>query len=211
MPLRIFIVDDHPLIRHGIAAILDAESDLQICGSSDRAEGVVDQLNKLQADIAIVDLSLHDQSGLALVRDIKEHVSKAKTVVLSVHDEAIYGVISLKAGAMGYVEKREASDRLVDAIRKVAGGEIAVSSIVTQQMLEETRSGQPGVTPEEALSERELEVLRMIGGGLESKEIASTIGVSRKTVDTYRERIKSKLRISNATRLVHFATCWASL
>ncbi|MEM0925034.1 MAG: response regulator transcription factor [Planctomycetota bacterium] len=210
-PVTIAIIDDHPLVQQGISAILSQQDGWEVCGVAATLQEAVALIERVQPAIAIVDLSLAGGSGMELVSSIVKHSPNTKSIVSSMHDELVYARLALQAGAMGYVHKQHPPEKLVQAINSVLQGNIVVSDEVTQQLIEDARNNESAKNPNEVLSKRELDVLRLIGQGCESKLIAEKLEVSQKTVDSYRERIKQKLDLPNATRLVHYATLWSQV
>ena len=210
---RILIVDDHGLVRHGLAAVIGDEADLEVCGEAADAPAALAQFDALKPDLVVVDLSLQTGHGLDLTRQLTARDAEARVLVLSMHDEAIFAERSLRAGALGYINKQEAPERVVEAIRRVLAGEVYLSPMMTQRLLRASRSGE-GVQasarlPSERLSDRELTVFQMIGQGLATREIAERLHLSIKTIETYREHIKAKLGLKNSAELGRHATQWA--
>ncbi len=207
---RILIVEDHEVFRLGIKELIDHESDLSVCGEADDAAGALTMLEELDPDMAIVDITLRNGNGMDLIREICSKPRPPLVLVLSMHDELLYAERCLQAGAQGYIMKQETSRSIVKAIRHILGGNIYVSEAVTSSILRRVRSGgeASGRTPMETLSDRELVVLRMIGEGKATSEIAASMNLSVSTIGTYRERIKEKLHLRNAAELVRFAVRW---
>jgi DNA-binding NarL/FixJ family response regulator len=207
----ILLVDDHPIMRHGLAQLIQMEPGLCVCGQAGScAEGIA-ALEKLKPDLAIVDLTLPDRHGLELVKDIQAMFPGTQTIVLSMHDENLYAERALRAGARGYIMKETAAESLVTAIKRVLGGGIYVSDAMSSIMLEQV-SGQRGKsrsTGVNQLSDRELEVLELIGSGKASKHIAETLGISARTVEAHRAHIKEKLSLTDGAALVRYAVQWA--
>jgi hypothetical protein len=207
----ILLVDDHPIMRHGLAQLIQMEPGLCVCGQAGScAEGIA-ALEKLKPDLAIVDLTLPDRHGLELVKDIQAMFPGTQTIVLSMHDENLYAERALRAGARGYIMKETAAENLVTAIKRVLGGGIYVSDAMSSIMLEQV-SGQRGKsrsTGVDQLSDRELEVLELIGSGKASKHIAETLGISARTVEAHRAHIKEKLSLTDGAALVRYAVQWA--
>jgi len=207
---RIYLVDDHALIRRGVVSLLAAEPDLDVCGQGEEAAPAMSQIMQLQPDVAIVDISLRGNSGLELIKSIKAFNANIQVIVLSMHHESVYALRALKAGAHGYVMKQEDAPRLVEAVRRVRDGQLFVSENVSNQMLNRLVNGTTGddASPVAALSDRELEVVNLIGQGMLTREIAGQLHVSIKTVETHRAHIKEKLGLRNATQLVQFCVRW---
>lgn len=206
-PVRILIVDDHPIVRLGIRQMIAADPHLTVCGEAESGREAL-QLVASKPDLAIVDLSLEDGHGLELIRRLREAVPDLRVLVLSMHDEALFAERALRAGARGYIMKQEAIGGLVHAIREVLSGRVFVSKRMSQRLLE--RVGQPSAPgdPLGNLTDRELEVFELIGRGLSTAAIADRLDVSIKTVETYRSNIKTKLDLKDATDLIRFATAW---
>jgi len=206
---RILVVDDHPIVRLGIRQMLAAERDLEVCGEAESSEAATQLATSAHPDLVIVDLSLAGGSGLDLIRSLHESAPTLPVLVLSMHDEALFAERVLRAGARGYIMKREAITGLVVAIRQVLSGRIYVSDGMSQAVLQ--RLGQEGAAPDNALAnltDRELEVFGLIGRGLGTSAIAEEMGVSIKTIETYRSNIKTKLNLRDATDLIRFAAIW---
>ena len=210
MKYKIFIVDDHPLMRKGLALTLMTEGDMDIIGQADSAESAMDMLENLEPDAAIVDISLPGMSGLELIKHLQVFKPDVKIVVVSRHDEALYAERAIRAGARGYVMKLEAGDVIVEAIQRVMNGGIYVSPEINERLLMGMLTGRnTGTTsPLEILSDRELEVFELTGHGLATKDIAERLHLSVKTVESYRARIKTKLDLHNATELMQHAVQW---
>jgi DNA-binding NarL/FixJ family response regulator len=206
---RILIVDDHPIVRLGIRQMLAAEADLDVCGEAESAEVARQLVDSVRPDLAIVDLSLAEGTGLDLIRSLRESVPALPVLVLSMHDEALFAERVLRAGARGYIMKREAITGLVGAIRQVLAGRIYVSEGMAQTVLERLgREPLVSDNPLASLTDRELEVFDLIGRGQSTGTIAEQLGVSIKTIETYRSNIKTKLNLKDATDLIRFAATW---
>jgi DNA-binding NarL/FixJ family response regulator len=206
---RILIVDDHPIVRLGIRQMLAAQRDLEVCGEADSADAAMQLITSAPPDLAVVDLSLEEGSGLELIRTLRKSAPTLPVLVLSMHDEALFAERVLRAGARGYIMKREAITGLVGAIRQVLSGRIYVSAQMAQTVLE--RLGHEGAAPESplaTLTDRELEVFEAIGRGLSTAVIAEQLALSIKTIETYRSNIKTKLNLKDASDLVRFAATW---
>lgn len=206
---RIVIVDDHPIVRLGIRQMLAAELDLEVCGEAESAEEAKEVIARTHPDLAVIDLSLAKGTGLELIRSLRESSPALRLLVLSMHDEALFAERVLRAGARGYLMKRQAITGLIGAIREVLSGHIYVSGDVAQAVLE--RLGHEGAAADSPLAEltdRELEVFDLIGRGLSTAAIAEQMSVSIKTIETYRSNIKTKLNLKHATDLIRFAATW---
>jgi DNA-binding NarL/FixJ family response regulator len=207
---RVYLADDHALVRRGLTAMLGAEPDLEVCGEAGDCATATSEVGRLRPDVVIVDISLRGNSGIELIKNIKAFDPRIQIVVLSVHDESVYALRVLKAGAKAYVTKQDIASKVIDAIRKVRKGQMYVSERVSSQMLNRMVKGQDDEddSPVASLSDRELEVVTLIGAGLATREIATRMHVSVKTVETHRAHIKTKVNVSNATQLVQFCFRW---
>lgn len=206
----IVIVDDHPLMRKGLALTLDSDPAYEVIEQLDRGEELIQRLDELSPDLIIVDVSLPGMSGLELVKHIISQKEGQKMLVVSRHDESLYAERVIRAGAKGYVMKMEASEVLLKAVRKVLNGGIYVSEEVSERLLLGMARGQKEVmeSPIEKLSDRELEVFELTGKGNSTRDIAEKLHLSVKTVESYRARIKTKLNLENATELMVHAVKW---
>ncbi len=207
---RFIVVDDHPLYRHGVTALIVQELRLVSAGEAQDIAEALDLLSREKPDLAIVDISLQGKNGLDLVRTIKSEYPATATLVVSMHEESLYGERALSAGARGYVMKHEPPSALLDAVRTVLDGRVAVSETLRERMLESLVGGRRDGDPVSRLSNRELEVFRQIGMGCGSAEIADALGLSVKTVNAYRDHIKNKLNLANASDLRKYAVEWNS-
>ena len=207
---KILIVDDHPLMRKGLALALNAEIDLTVCGQVANAEEALGALEELDPDLAIVDISLPGMSGLELIKHMQALRPEMRTLVVSRHDEALYAERAIRAGARGYVMKLEAGEMIVKAVRRVLGGGIYVSEEINGRLLRGLAAGRPKMaeSPLELLSDRELEVFELTGRGRGTREIAERLYLSVKTVESYRARIKDKLNLKTAAELMQHAVQW---
>lgn len=210
MKIRVYVTDDHAMVRRGLVALIREEPDLEICGEAADCATATSEVGKLRPDVVIVDISLQGNSGIELIKNIKVLDSSIRIVVLSAHDESVYALRVLKAGANAYVTKQEPTSKVIDAIRRVRKGQMYVSEQVSSQMLSRLALGQEvqGDSPVSGLSDRELEVATFIGGGLTTREIASRMHVSVKTVETHRAHIKTKLNLATAAQLAQFCFRW---
>jgi len=207
---RILIVDDHPVVRSGLRMLIDDEPDLFVCGEAGDADEAIRVLDAQKPDLVIVDLSLKGSSGLELIKRIKSRESGSKMLVSSMFDESLYAERVLNAGALGYVSKQEAMEKVIEAIRCVLSGRVYLSAAMSDRMLHRlTRDHQvPERSPVETLSDRELEVFEAIGRGRTTGEIAAHLHLSVKTVETHREKIKAKLGLKSAAELYQYAVRW---
>ena len=207
---RILIVDDHPMLRRGLAALIESVPDLTVCGEAATRTAALDAIRASPPDLVIVDLMLGDSHGLDLVKDLKIRHPGMPSLVLSMHDEALYAERSLRAGARGYVTKQELDDTLLTAIQRVLAGDIYMSGKLQARLAAHFVAGPTLATPStcEGLSDRELEVFRLIGQGQGTRQIAETLHLSIKTIESHREHLKQKLGLASGVELVHRATQW---
>ena len=208
--VRILIVDDHPVVRQGLKLVLGQEPDLDVCGEAEDAATALKALEQFKAKLVLLDLCLKESSGLTLIRDLLKRRRKIQILVVSMYDESLYAERVLRAGARGYVMKHEAMPNIVQAVRKVLAGEIYLSKRMSSRLVEKAVDGRPGKPASiiSSLSDREIEVFRLIGEGLATRKIAARLHVSVKTVETHREHIKDKLKLASSTKLVQRAVVW---
>jgi DNA-binding NarL/FixJ family response regulator len=208
---KVLIVDDHPIFCLGMSELINKESDLFVCGSVETAREACKAISELAPDLAIVDISLKDGNGIDLVEKIKTHFAGLPVLVLSMYDESLYAERALMAGGRGYIMKQEAVGSVVKAIRTVLAGDVYASAAVKEKVFQRLTSPQltSGKSPLDVLTNRELEVFRLVGEGLSTKEIAERLHLSIKTIGTYRENIKEKLNLKHFTELVKFAVHWS--
>ena len=206
----ILVVDDHPIVREGLVRVIDQTPDLCVSGQAENIPQALEVIEKSRPSLAIVDIALDGQNGLELIKDIKVRYPDLPVLVHSMYDESMYAERCLRAGAKGYVMKQEPPQRLLGAVRQVLRGEVSLSETMTRQLLSRICGGkdEPGNTPEESLSDRELEVFELLGQGHRTKEIAQTLHLSDKTIQTHREHIKEKLNLRDAVSLVRHAVQW---
>ena len=204
---NVFVVDDHPIVRERVAELINQESDLQVCGEAEDAVQALKGIAAAVPDIAIVDITLKDTYGIELIKQLKDLHPKLPILVLSMHDESLYGERALRAGAKGYLTKQEASKKVVDAIRRILRGEIYVSDGLAATLVRKVAGGDAtaGGSPVDALTDRELEVFQLLGQGLTVREVAERLFVSAKTVEAHREHIKQKLNFKTSSELLRFA------
>ena len=207
---RVLLVDDHAVVRFGIAQLINRQSDMEICGEEEDAARAMEALGKLKPDLVIADISLKDSSGLELMRNIKAQYPKLAILVLSAHDESIYAEMAFRAGALGYLMKGAEVESILTAIRRVLGGNIYVSEALGAKMLQKQIRGQVDsiASPVGSLSDRELEVFQLIGRWKGTRQIADELHLSIKTIEYYREQVKRKLGLNSATELTQAATAW---
>jgi len=208
---RVLLVDDHAVVRYGMAQLINRESDLVVCGEEEDAAHALAAVGKLKPDLVVADISLKDSSGLELMRNIKAQYEGMPVLVVSAHDESVYAEIAFRAGALGYLMKGEALDHIVTAIRRVLSGNIYVSDVLAARMLRQQVNGRQDMQEPLVgrLSSRELEVFQLIGQWKKTSEIAHQLHLSVKTIEYYREQIKQKLDLKNAAELTQQATTWA--
>lgn len=210
---RVFIVDDHPIVRNGLAQLINQEEDLEVCGEAGDAAGATEGILRHAPDIVLLDISLEGSSGLTVAKGLRTRGSDAAVLVLSMHDETVYAERALRAGVRGYIMKQARPDDVLKAIREVLAGGVYLSEQVKSRLVQDLLDGarpardrrKPGVR---RLSDRELEIYRMVGAGNSTRQIADHLKVSPKTVETHRENIKHKLGLKNATELLYHAIRW---
>jgi DNA-binding NarL/FixJ family response regulator len=208
--IKIIIVDDHPLMRKGLAMSLGGEADMEVVAQCQNAEEAMEAVGELQPDLALVDVSLPGMSGLELIKHMLAIRPELKVLVISRHDEALYAERAIRAGARGYVMKLQAADVMLKAVRRIMNGGIYVSEEINERLLLGMASGRDNLikSPLEVLSDRELEVFELTGRGHGTREIAERLHLSVKTVESYRARIKNKLNLSTAAELMQHAVHW---
>jgi DNA-binding NarL/FixJ family response regulator len=208
---RVLIVDDHPMMRQGLALLINNEPDLMVCCEADTAGQAMDVVTCGHPDLALVDISLPDRSGIELIKDFCSVRPGLPVLVVSMHDEALYAERVLRAGGRGYIMKQEGGKKLLHAIRQVLSGQIYVSEKISAKILEifSGRRSESGGSPVGRLSDREFEVFQMIGQGKGTRDIANHLRLSVKTVEVHRANIKEKLQVKTATDLVRYAVRWA--
>lgn len=208
--VRVLLVDDHRLTRQGMKSLLQQDPRFEICGEADNTPQALDLARQLNPDLAIVDISLPSTDGIELTKGLRALIPNLQVLVVSMHDEEVYAERALRAGALGYLSKQEASDELINAVECILGGDVYVSARVKNRMLQrmaQTR-GAAGQLPVDALSDREIEVLQHIGNGFGTREIAVQLGLSVKTIDSYREHLKQKLNLATGSELIRYAIQW---
>jgi DNA-binding NarL/FixJ family response regulator len=207
---KILLVDDHPLVREWLANLINEQRDLHVCGEASNAPQAFEMISVEKPDIVIVDISLEDGSGIELIKSVKANHLGVAMIVLSMHDESLYAERALRAGARGYIMKREATKKILQAIRSVLEGKLYISDKISDAMAEKFVEGRPVAfgSPAEQLSDRELEIFQLLGHGRNTRQIADHLHIGFKTVQTYCARIKEKLELDNATQLLHEAIRW---
>lgn len=210
-PLRIVIVDDHPIVRKGLTELINQEPDMTVCGESDTADGGLERIRAERPDVAIVDLSLGMDSGLHLVEQLDALLPGVRVLILSMHEETLHAERVLAAGARGYIMKHAAMQNLIAAIRCVASGKTYVSPEMAERIVARvtgSRAAPDQRAPLERLTDREREVFALIGRGLATRDIARQLHLSMKTIETYQARIKEKLGLTNSRELILAAVSW---
>jgi DNA-binding NarL/FixJ family response regulator len=209
---RIFIVDDHPVVRDGLITLIEHEQDLKVCGNADDAVEALKSIATVKPDAVIVDIGLKSSDGIELTKSIKARYPRLPVVVFSIHDESVYAERALRAGASAYLMKEVVSENIITAVRTVLRGEIYVSDQIAKKFLGNAfqRKSNTGADPVSKLSDREFEIFRLIGGGYKASQIADRMHLSVKTIETYRARIKEKLNITDASKLLQYAIKWVS-
>jgi DNA-binding NarL/FixJ family response regulator len=207
---RILVVDDHPIVRQGLALMLNREADFVVCGEAEDATGAMLVMASARPDVLIVDISLNGPDGLDLLKNIRTTHPALPVLILSMHDESIYAERALRAGANGYIMKQEATEKVLVAIRRILNGEIYVSERIASKMLKHYITGASGLKNSSIsdLSDRELEVFRLIGEGHGTRQIAEELHLSIKTVESYQAHIKDKLSLRSARELMQHAIQW---
>lgn len=213
---RIFLVEDHPITRAGFTALIRREPDLEVCGEADNASTALSLIEKLRPALVVTDITLKTSNGLELIKNIRALIPDQRIIALSMHDEALYAERALRAGAQGYLMKKEAAEKIVPAIRMILSGDIYLSEgvkgkLVAQMFSPKKSAGGEPVFPIDTLSDREMEVFELIGNGFATREIAERLNLSTKTIDSYREHLKLKLGVDNGSELVRRAIQWARI
>jgi DNA-binding NarL/FixJ family response regulator len=206
----VFVVDDHPIVRQGLKLLINQEPDLMVCGEAENARSVLPAIQDLKPAIAIIDISLGHDSGIELIKTIRLQHPDLPLLVLSMHDETLYAERALRAGAKGYIMKQEAPEKVIGAIRQVLQGKIYVSDVISAKMLHTFIDSRHDETssPIELLSDREMQVFKLLGSGLSTRRVAEQLNVSIKTVEAYRANIKEKLNLKSSAELVQHAIHW---
>ena len=210
-PKQLLIVDDHPMMRDGLAALIGAQPDLAVCAQVADAREAMQAIETLRPDLVLMDISLPGKSGLEAIKDLQALAPGLAVLVLSMHDESLYAERVLRAGARGYVMKQEGGKRIMEAIRAVLAGKVAVSEKMSTRIMDAFTGhrAQRDTTPVTGLSDREFEVFQLVGRGRSTKEIAEQLHLSPKTVEVHRVNIKAKLKLATSPELVHYAVRWA--
>jgi len=208
---RVLVVDDHPIVRQGLALLINREADLVVCGEAEEMHTAMQQILTTHPDIVVVDISLSGPDGLELLKSIRTRHPHLPVLILSMHDESIYAERALRAGANGYIMKQEATEKVLEALRRIVNREIYVSDRVANKMLQQYIGGNTVAqrSPVADLTDRELEVFRLIGGGHSTRQIAEELRLSVKTVESYQAHIKEKLSLRSARELMQHAIQWS--
>jgi DNA-binding NarL/FixJ family response regulator len=209
--LKVLLVDDHPITRQGMKALVNQQPNLEVCGEADNAAYAIELVGRLQPDLAIVDIALKTTNGIELTKNIKVQSPNLPVLIVSMHDEGLYAERALRAGAMGYLMKQEASEKIIAAIQRLLQGEIYLSDKIKEKMLHRfvNKKGDGMVFSIDTLSDREMEVFQLIGNGYSTRQIAQKLNLSSKTIDSYREHLKLKLNLDSGADLVRHAIQWA--
>ena len=207
---KILLVDDHPVLRKGLARLIDSKNEFTVCGEASTAADGIALIRELQPDLVIVDIGLPGTSGIELTKTIHAEFPQLPVLILSMHEEALYATRALRAGATGYIVKQDAIDNIANALREALHGRRYVSPVIAAQLQEDGPDGQSLSTddPITLLTDREFEIFELIGKGHEVKEISEALGVSPKTVETHRTNIKEKLKLKNARQVARLAVQW---
>jgi DNA-binding NarL/FixJ family response regulator len=206
---RVLIIDNHPIVREGLRRIIENEEDLLICAEADNAKDARSAIKERNPDVIIADIGLNQGDGIELVRDVRAHYSRLPILVLSIHDEAIYAERMLSVGANGYIMKDATAEQILHSLRRVLDGDVCVSQDVGFSMIRKSAAhGYLSSNPIDRLSNRELQILHLIGKGMSTRETARSLNLSIKTVESHRQRIKTKLNLNTGTQLVQYAINW---
>ena len=206
---RVLIIDDHVMVRDGVAEIIKHESDLDVCGMATTANEGIEAIGKLKPDLVIVDITLPGKNGIEFIKDARSMQPELRILVMSMHDESLYADRVLRAGGRGYIRKQEGGDKLIEAMRRVLRGEIVVSEKMTGKLLEKFSGRKTMDSPLEGLTDRELEVFQLIGQGKTMKEIGAELHLSPKTIEVHRSNIREKLGVTSAAELISYAARWS--
>jgi DNA-binding NarL/FixJ family response regulator len=206
----VLVVDDHPLLRQGLAMLINQQQDMQVCAEAEEAHAAMQAVTQRRPDIMILDISLNGPDGLELLKNIRASEPDLPVLILSMHDEAIYAERALRARANGYIMKQEATEKVLVAVRRILNGEVYLSDRMSNKMLQQYIGGAPSIVQSRisSLSDRELEVFRLIGEGRATREIAEELHLSVKTVETYQAHIKEKLALRSGRELIQHAIQW---
>jgi DNA-binding NarL/FixJ family response regulator len=209
-PARVFLVDDHPMVRERLAEIINREPDLTVCGEAEDRHEAIAAIPSRKPDLLIVDLTLKNSDGLELIKDVHSRWPKVRMLVVSMHEESLYAERVIRAGAQGYITKQEATRKILLAIRRVLAGNLYLNEKVAAHIIGRlaAHSGSVAATPAEVLADRELQVFELTGRGLSTSQVAARLHIAVKTVETYRARIKEKLKLKSTHELLQWAIAW---
>ena len=209
---NILLVDDHPIVRQGLAELINHQTDFVVCGQAEDAHQAMKAVKELKPDMAIVDISLKETSGMELIKDLNSQYPNLPVLALSMHDESLYAERALRAGARGYIMKDEATEKVIMAIHKILRGEIYISDKMATKMMRKLVGSSTELTtsPVERLSDRELEVFQLIGKGFGTRQISERLFLSIKTIETYRAHIKEKLHLADSAEMLRYAIQWVN-
>lgn len=209
--LKVLLVDDHPITRQGMKALVNQQPNLEVCDETDNAAHASEIVSKRQPDLAIIDVALKTTNGIELIKNILVQTPALPVLVVSMHDENVYAERALRAGARGYLMKQEASEKIISAINCILGGGVYLSERIKEKMLHRfvQKKGDEKAFPIDRLSDREVEVFQLIGDGYSTRQIAGKLNLSSKTIDSYREHLKLKLSLASGVELIRYAIQWA--
>jgi DNA-binding NarL/FixJ family response regulator len=207
---RILIVDDHQILRRGLAMLINMESDLEVCGEAEDVQGGLDAVETIQPDLVLTDISLKNSNGVQLIKQVNAEHPNIPLLAVSMHDETIYAERALRAGARGYITKKEAEEKIIDAIHHVLSGKIYLSDSASEQVMQRLL-GNDDPDPASLLSDREFEVFCLLGRGLRASAISNELNLSIKTIETYQANMKVKLNFTSAQELNEYAILWAKI
>ncbi len=209
-PVRIVIIDDHPMVCERLTELIRTQPDLEVCGDANSMCGALDLVARVRPDLAIVDLSLKNSSGLDLIKELHKRHPRVRILVLSMYEESLYAERAIRAGARGYITKQEASSSIMDAIRQVLDGQIYLNIRMTGMLMQRLLNNPPNKKHDalDELTDREMEVFQLLARGQNNRIIGQQLGVSARTIETYRTRIKEKLSLSNTAELLQYAVAW---
>jgi DNA-binding NarL/FixJ family response regulator len=207
---QVLIVDDHPIVRQGLAQLINLDNELNVCGEASDIPSALQSVKEVRPDIAVIDISLGDVSGIRLIEDLSSQYPDVLILALSMHDESLYAERSLKAGAKGYIMKKEPPGQVILALKKVLSGDMYVSNDLSLKLLQKfvANKGRESRSPIESLSNRELEVFQLIGRGYKTRKIAEHLNLSIKTIETYVDHIKKKMDFKDSRSLIQHAVQW---
>ena len=209
-PARVFLVDDHSVVREGLTSMLEKKGGFTVCGEAADGPTALELIPKAKPDIAIVDIGLQGMNGLELIKNLQKRAPRVAVLAMSMYEESVYAERALRAGARGYIMKHESVSNVVTALQRILSGKIYLSEKSSESILESLggdKSAQRG-SPVDVLSDRELEIFRLLGRGFKNKQIADELSLSVKTVESYHDQIKQKLKFKDSSELLQFAIQW---